>query len=144
MATGFINITLYPSAAVAKDATMTFTYPSGNASQFKQSGEKLVIAGLRNTLAQASDTFTLSYSSSSVTVTYKGNTSIPAGTKVILQLPLAAYADLVDNSGGTAANTIAAIGATYTQAEVRNAIASLAAKVNLLMALSRNKDNVPS
>lgn len=41
---------------------------------------------------------------------------------------------LTDNSGGTASNTIAAIGATYTQAEVRNAVASLAAKINELQA----------
>lgn len=40
-----------------------------------------------------------------------------------------AITDLTDNSGGTASGTIAAIGATYDQAEVRNAIASLAAKV---------------
>ena len=42
----------------------------------------------------------------------------------------AATASLTDNSGGTASDTIAAIGATYDQAEVRNAVASLAAKVN--------------
>ena len=45
-----------------------------------------------------------------------------------------AITDLTDNSGGTDSNTIAAIGATYDQAEVRNAIASLAAKVNELNA----------
>lgn len=45
-----------------------------------------------------------------------------------------AIVDLTDNSGGTAADTIAAIGATYSQTEVRNAIASLAAKVNELNA----------
>ena len=38
---------------------------------------------------------------------------------------------LTDNSGGTAADTIAAIGATYDQDEVRNAVASLAAKIAL-------------
>ena len=38
-------------------------------------------------------------------------------------------APLTDNSGGTAATTIAAIGATYTQSEVRNAVASLAARL---------------
>ena len=37
----------------------------------------------------------------------------------------------------TAANTIAAIGASYSQTEVRNAIASLAAKVNNLIATSK-------
>lgn len=45
-----------------------------------------------------------------------------------------AITDLTDNSGGTAADTIAAIGAAYDQDEVRNAIASLAAKVNELNA----------
>lgn len=42
-------------------------------------------------------------------------------------------AELTDNSGGTPADTIAAIGATYDQGEVRNAIASLAAKINILI-----------
>lgn len=45
-----------------------------------------------------------------------------------------AITDLTDNSGGTAADTIAAIGGTYDQAEVRNAVASLAAKVNAIIA----------
>jgi hypothetical protein len=45
-----------------------------------------------------------------------------------------AIVNLTDNSGGTAANTIAAIGGTYSQTEVRNAIASLAAKINALNA----------
>jgi hypothetical protein len=36
---------------------------------------------------------------------------------------------LTDNSGGTPATTIAAIGATYSQSEVANAIASLAAQL---------------
>ena len=39
---------------------------------------------------------------------------------------------LTDSSGGTASSTIAAIGGTYSQSEVANAIASLAAKVNAL------------
>lgn len=41
---------------------------------------------------------------------------------------------LTDNSGGTAADTIAAIGAAYNQGEVRNAIASLTAKINTVIA----------
>lgn len=43
-----------------------------------------------------------------------------------------ALAELTDNSGGTAADTIEAIGGTYSQTEVRNAVASLAAKINAL------------
>lgn len=138
-ALSFITIELVPSAAVATSDTMVFTYGgSYNAASFKQSGERLIISGLGNDLDQAAGTFTLSYGASSVTVTYTDATSIPAGTKVTLQLPLATYADLVDltdNSGGTAADTIAAIGATYDQAEVRNAVASMAAKINSLNAL---------
>lgn len=45
-----------------------------------------------------------------------------------------AIVDLTDNSGGTGSDTIAAIGATYDQAEVRNAIASLSDKITELNA----------
>lgn len=41
---------------------------------------------------------------------------------------------LTDSSGGTASNTIPVIGASYAQADIRNAIASLAAKINELQA----------
>lgn len=139
MAVGFKTITLTPSAAVANNGTMTFTYASGDASQWKQSGEVLVIEGLQTTLAQAANTFTLAYGASSVVVTYKGATTIPAGTRVVLQLSVATFAPLVDNSSGVASNTIAAI----TDAPTKNAIASLAAKVNQLLALSKARDNVP-
>ncbi len=40
---------------------------------------------------------------------------------------------LTDSSGGTASDTIAAISATYVQAEVRNAFASQAAKINAIL-----------
>jgi hypothetical protein len=43
-----------------------------------------------------------------------------------------AITSITDSSGGTASDTIAAIGATYDQDEVRNAVASLAAKVEAL------------
>ena len=45
--------------------------------------------------------------------------------------------ELTDNSGGTAADTIAAIGATYNQAEVRNAVASLAKALNAVIKATR-------
>lgn len=41
---------------------------------------------------------------------------------------------LTDNSGGTASDTIAAIGGTYSQSEVANAVASLADEINKLKA----------
>jgi len=52
-------------------------------------------------------------------------------------LALGAIVNLTDNSGGTASDTIAVIGATYDQAEVRNAVASLAAKVNEVITNAR-------
>lgn len=42
-------------------------------------------------------------------------------------------AELTDSSGGTASDTIAAIGSSYSQTEVRNAVASLTAKINYLL-----------
>ena len=45
-----------------------------------------------------------------------------------------AIVDLTDNSGGTGTDTIAVIGATYDQAEVRNAVASLSDKITELNA----------
>lgn len=80
-------ITLVPAADVATAGTMTFTYPTGNASRYAKSGEKLVVSGLQNSLAQAAGTFTLVYGASSVVVTYTAATTIPAGTSVSLQLP---------------------------------------------------------
>lgn len=43
-------------------------------------------------------------------------------------------APLTDNSGGTASDTLAAIEASYTEATIENTVASLAAKVNELLA----------
>ena len=49
-----------------------------------------------------------------------------------------AIVSLTDSSGGTGTDTIAAIGATYDQAEVRNAVASLAAKTEELLVMCRD------
>jgi len=45
----------------------------------------------------------------------------------------ASSAALIDNSGGTASQTIAAIGVAYDQAEVRDAVASMADEINKLI-----------
>jgi predicted RecA/RadA family phage recombinase len=55
-----------------------------------------------------------------------------------------AIASLTDNSGGTADDTIAAIGGTYSQTEVRNAVADLAAKVNAILAALRAQGIIAS
>lgn len=62
-------------------------------------------------------------------------TNFPGGVVAPFTSPAgAAVVSLTDNSAGTASDTIAAIGGTYSQTEVRNAIASLAAKINALIA----------
>ncbi|MER9685907.1 hypothetical protein [Mesorhizobium sp. M0139] len=85
----FDLITLYPSAAVATSGTMTFTYPTGNASRYSRGSEVLIASGLMDTLTVGAGKFSLVYGASSVVVTYLGSTSIPAGSKVVLHLPLA-------------------------------------------------------
>lgn len=50
----------------------------------------------------------------------------------------AAITSLTDNSGGTANDTLVAISATYTQAEVRDNFADLAAKVNAILSALRD------
>lgn len=61
-------------------------------------------------------------------------TKFPAGVIAPFTISDTAVVALTDNSGGTGTDTIAAIGATYDQAEVRNAVASLADKINELIA----------
>lgn len=81
-----------------------------------------------------------------ITVTWpSGKPDLPAGTyymdfDALAGDPLdgdaskaAPTTSLTDNSGGTAADIIAAIGGSYSQAEVANAVASLSAKVNAVI-----------
>jgi len=49
-----------------------------------------------------------------------------------------AITSLTDNSSGTASDTLAAVGATYDQDEVRDAVASLAAKIEALTVALRS------
>jgi hypothetical protein len=87
--------------------------------------------------ASDDDTFTLTATSNS----YVGRVHrfISTGVGIVAfdanKGDLGLIGALTDSSGGTASDTIAAIGGTYSQTEVRNAIASLAAKVNALAKL---------
>lgn len=142
MAVGFENITAALSAAVAKNGTITFTYadPASVAATYAQAGETLAIPGLQLVLTKGAGKFSLAYGADNVVATYLGETTIPAGTLVSISLPLAKFSKITDGSGGTASNAIA----TISDAPTANAIASLAAKVNMLIDLSKARDNVPS
>lgn len=152
---GLKIVELVPSAPVATDGTMDFAYPSGLVlSRIDQSNEILSVEGHGSVLEQTADTFTVSYDSDSATVTWKGDTSIPAGTKVSLQINTYDSPRITDSTGGTAdssepftlaavtnpdlsawngsvyptAAQATAIGAAFTA--ITNALATLAQEVN--------------
>ena len=72
----------------------------------------------------------------------KWTSAAPGLVKIELVDAPAAIASLTDSSGGTASDTIAAIGGTYAQAEVQNAVASLAAKIEALTVALRNNAHI--
>lgn len=84
--------------------------------------------------ASDDDTFTLTATSNSYVGRVKRFVSTGVGVVEFdaSKGALGSIVSLTDNSGGTAADTIAAIGGTYSQTEVRNAVASLAAKINAI------------
>ena len=61
-------------------------------------------------------------------------TNFPGGISAPFTVSGTAVTSLTDNSGGTGTDTIAVIGGTYSQTEVANAIASLADKINEILA----------
>lgn len=74
------------AAAVATNGTFTVNYPEGTDSGtfVGTHAHKMWAAGLQAMLSAPSG-FTVSFGASNITVTYKGTTSIPAGTRVNLQ-----------------------------------------------------------
>lgn len=73
-----------------------------------------------------------------------GTCEIHSGGTKIMGAQGSAITGLTDNSGGTAADTIAAIGATYSQTEVQNAVASLAAKIESVLTALENQGIIAS
>lgn len=137
MAYTFDRVTYVTNVAIATDDTFTLpAYPSSHvAADYAQSGETMHIDTLQNDLAQAAGTFTMVYSTR--VVTYKDATTIPAGSTITMDLPLATWGTIValtDSSGGTASDTLAAITGSYVEATIENTVASLAAKINALIA----------
>jgi hypothetical protein len=107
--TAFDVINLFNSADLATNGTMTFNYPAGRVkTDYAQALEKMTVHGLMTDQKVGGSTFSLAYGTSSVVVTYLGATSIPNSTRVSLQLPLAKYNVLTDNSGGVISGGLAA------------------------------------
>jgi hypothetical protein len=134
------------AAAVADTATFTVPYPTGfdqDALTGTTDGEVLV--GENDVWQQDDPGFAFAFGASNITVTNNTGATLAAATDLKISfgdrtkagvynpdVRVEGPAALTDNSGGTAADTIAVIGATYDQAEVANAVASLAAQVNEL------------
>lgn len=155
MSFNVVNVVL--AAAVANAGTVTLAYPAGTTqadfigvNAAANTGVAYLNENDRYPEAASGVRINLTYGASDITLTNNTAQTWPAGSTLRVQLGRAgndrpgfqrgdAITSLTDSSGGTAADTIAAIGATYTQAEVRNAVASLATKVNrILIALRVN------
>jgi hypothetical protein len=161
--TTYVKVSGAVASAVATDGTIVLTAPAGYsaATTITGAGAKLWSEGLQYLFTQGSEEFTVSYSTD-ITITYKGDTSIPAGTKFDFYIPtIGALNALTDSTGGTASNTLAAItnptlsdwngssvypsaaqataiGAAFTS--IKNSIASLAAKLALVQTALANQN----
>lgn len=107
---GFDVITVTPSADVATNGTVTFNYPAGRVKTdyAQNAGEILISHGLQTQFADQAGGFSIVYGTSSAVLTYLGSTNLPAGKSMTLQLPVATYTALVDNSGGAPSGGLAA------------------------------------
>lgn len=142
------TVTTTLASSVADDATFTVAYPSGitQARLLGCSGGRMVVNGDVGYDEGASG-FTVSYGASNITVTNTTGAAMAAGSEVILSfgentrdgsynVPVMAAAPVVltANNTGTASNTIADVGAAFTQATLNNNFKSLATKLNEVLA----------
>lgn len=78
--------TVIPSSAVATSGTLTFAYPTGtDASTFAPYGHRIIARGLQAKFTQDLGEISVAFGASTITVTYKGTTSIPADTVVLAE-----------------------------------------------------------
>lgn len=135
--TKYANIQTTLASAVADAGTFTVGYPTGFAQAdfigINAAAQSVMFINHNDKYTEAAAEISVSFGASVATVTNATGATLPSGSIVLMGLAYdGAVAALTDNSGGTVADTIAGIGATYAQAEVANAVASLAAKVNAL------------
>jgi hypothetical protein len=144
------------AAAVANAGTVVVPYPAGFAqanftgiNAAANTGRVIINGNDSYPEAAAGVRVNFTFNGGDVTITNNTGVSWPAGSTVRYQLGIAgndrpgfqaspAITTLTDSTGGTASDTLAAIGGTYSQSEVRNMGASLAAKINaILLVLKR-------
>ncbi len=135
------------ASAVADDGTVTLSYPSGyvqaNFTGVNASATGVVVRNHNEVYLEDDPGIDLSYGASNVTLTNQTGVAWAAGDTLRVQFGIAgndrpgfqagdAITKLTDSSGGTASTTLAAIGGTYSQSEVRNSVATLAAQIERL------------
>lgn len=134
------------ASAVADDATFVVPYPSGitQARLLGCSGGRMIV---NNDLGydEGASGFTAVYGASNITVTNTTNGALAAGSTVILSfgentrdgsynIPVMASAPVALTAAtGTASDTIADVGAAFTQATLNNNFKSLATKLNQVL-----------
>ena len=129
MTTKVAILTATTGAAVATDGTLDFPYAGANITVTEATkiagSEVLSVPALQQTVDQAADTFTVAYDSDSATITYKGDTTIPAGSVVSLQVRVAGGEAVVLEQPNQVDSTT-------------TAAATLATEFNSLLALLRS------
>lgn len=151
MSFAITNITL--ASAVADEGTVTVAYPTGTAQADyvgnNAATDAVVTLNDNDVFQEADPGIAISYGASNATLTNNTGEAWPAGATLRVQFAKAgndrpgfvagpAIPSLTDSSGGTAAATLPAIGGTYAQAEVRNSVASLNAKLDAVLIALRD------
>lgn len=75
------------SAAVATNGTFTVSYPAGTTAGSYTGGHEHVMFAL-GAKRVAPDDFTVSFGASNITVTHKGSTTLPVGTRIRIQFEM--------------------------------------------------------
>jgi len=76
-----------PASAVAASGTITLSYPTDTtAGDFEAYGHKMFSEGLQAYFSQDLGTMSVSFGASTITATYLGSTSIPANSRVSVEL----------------------------------------------------------
>lgn len=140
------------ASAVADDGTFTVAYPTGHdqASLIETTGGQIVV-GENDVWGQGDPGFEFTFGASNITVTNRTGATIAAQSEIKLSfgdrtqdgsynatIRQPGIVSLTDSSGGTASDTVAAIGASYSQTEVANAVASIIAKQEEIIAALQN------
>jgi hypothetical protein len=135
------------ASAVADEGTFTVSYPSGFTQATLTGATGGVVAvGENDIWDQADPGFAFSYGASNITVTNNTGASLPAATVLTISfgdstksgsynpgMKVAGPAALTAATG-TASDTIADVGASFSQTTLNNNIKSLADKLNAVIA----------